>query len=195
MLGATENQLHIVSGSNQCKNETIIFYPIKTSSMKTTAVLILLMTSNIVLSQHTIDGWDKAKWGMTFEQTKELYPSSIEILKDDDSNLFIVDGDSLRLKLKTTTSIIGYEFELLFVFDNSKLRLINLEYRGEEGRSFIYGQLKRKLQEKYGSPSSEEDTFTYYLYFEKGKIQLSYLSFSENWPVILSYEQKTDGGL
>lgn len=164
--------------------------------MKNTITIILFcLISSLIYSQKAVKGWDKATWGMTQMNVKSLYPESKLIENDDPKNLFVIGKDSLRAKVSMSYTILNYDFEVLFVFKKGKLDLVTLNYNGNVKKEIVFKDISNLLIEKYGQPSKKEDANIDYFNLLNGNINLSYLSFNDKFPLIISYEKKKSNKL
>lgn len=146
--------------------------------MKTLAALIITIGASSALAQNPNDdpsGWTKAKWGMTEQDLRKVFPEAEPLQKDVFQHLdiqhFRIDGESIGAKLAEL-------FKVTFVLDKeAKLTSVHLATEGKLVKSdgtdfggpplsvaqFTEIFLLQKLTDNYGKPtqtSSEEDSGT-----------------------------------
>jgi hypothetical protein len=98
--------------------------------------------------EQSIQGWGKAKFGMTVDEVKKVYPQSIS-----DSTKY--SNDKVGLLKIENYKIEQDTFNVSFVFKNGNLDFIKLSYK-EMPTLESYDRLKLKLITKYGKEFTDK---------------------------------------
>ena len=105
-----------------------------------------------------IDGWNKAKWGMSEKQIDSLFGGNLKKVtlqyKSKSAQTVHLTGSPMM--------IFNYEFIPTFIFDSTgHLTAINLHASNESSVAVqdIFNLVKNELIRKYGVPSSSSKSF------------------------------------
>lgn len=132
--------------------------------------------------QNDIKGWNKTKWGMTFDNVIELYPGIEK--KNNDLKLanYQIDKD---------------DFDVFFKFDNNILKEVRLIC--SHAALLQFTRFEQLLTEKYGQPVTKNespkgryiDKNTFWL-LPSTKIELAYINIFSYGPVLnIIYSDRT----
>lgn len=115
-------------------------------------LFLLVALPLVVFAESDINGWRKAKWGMSFSKVKKIY----------DINRW-EPGNPPICKMKKRVKIMGRDFAVAFYFDerspSGKLyKVVLVHFSAEKMDSSWLNAIKEILVEKYGNPNAFDIT-------------------------------------
>ena len=128
--------------------------------------MVLFLASRVFAQSATIEGWDKAKFGMSIEELKESYRKEAEIFKMQEGREFWEETTPPESKLLGCTRLstsglrtsLGARSDIDFWFIDNKLWHIQIHIPGVFSSERVE-QFINSLTSKYGKPYEEPDIF------------------------------------
>jgi len=101
-----------------------------------------------------VEGWSKARWGMTEEQILSAFEGQVEQFPKTET----YQGVYVNLWIRNL-DIGGEQYEVRFQMDNKTSQLVQVLIKPKEGKalSVHFKFLEQMLIEKYGPPSYKND--------------------------------------
>lgn len=165
--------------------------------------MALFLTSQVFAQPASIEGWDKAKLGMSVEELKESYKKEAEFFKMREGREFWKEATPPESKLIGCTRLstsgletsLGMKSDIDFWFIDNKLWNIQIHiadvFSSEKVEQFI-----NFLTSKYGKPYEEADIFGNSYEWYRGNRQLMVWTYSDSEEKISSIDIfYTDGEL
>jgi len=122
-----------------------------------TSIITIWMTSLLILSSYAqtpdkIDGWNKAKWGMTEEEIIEAFQGQVQ--KREMQKMGTNRCSTLKID---NITLVDKQFKVIFIMDcnTKKLKVVIIEpsSKWRPYENFIaFDRLEEELIKKYGEP-------------------------------------------
>lgn len=113
--------------------------------------LLISLTLQAIAQPKDVEGWNKAKWGMTEDEILKAFEGQIEKLPQPK-----VEPSNYSNLVLRGVEIGGNKFFAQFWFGKSSNQLEGIELVPEDkskNSSYLYSSLERMLIQKYGQPS------------------------------------------
>lgn len=147
--------------------------------MKKTITAISAFLFSISLPAASVNGWDRAIWGMSATEVKELYSDSG--IKKSERNDQVLVIESKRISEKN--------FSVTFNFRSGKLSEVSLVMK--EAMSADYQEVVTSISKKYGK-TANSDKMTTVWSFPKTVITCKYSDFVGKGMLIITYSSQDD---
>ena len=147
--------------------------------MKKTITAISAFLFSISLPAASVNGWDRAIWGMSATEVKELYSDSG--IKESERNDQVLVIESKRISEKN--------FSVTFNFRSGKLSEVSLVMK--EAMSADYQEVVTSISKKYGK-TANSDKMTTVWSFPKTVITCKYSDFVGKGMLIITYSSQDD---
>jgi len=150
--------------------------------------MVLFLASQVLAQSASIEGWDKAKLGMSVEELKESYRKEAEFFE-------MQEGGEFWKETTPPESKLGMRSDIDFWFIDNKLWNIQIHipsvFSSEKVKQFI-----NSLTRKYGKPYEEPDIFGNSYEWYRGNRQLMVWTYFDSEEKISSVDIfYTDGEL
>jgi hypothetical protein len=128
----------------------VVFANIMKTMIRT--LVILAMAATLARAgEEQLDGWRKAKWGMTDAQLLAEFPEAKKLVKPEK----IVKGGVARVGIDEV-KLMEKPFSVRFIMDPNEDRLVSVSLRlakTEKYPDLVFNHLDQGLVEKYGQPT------------------------------------------
>jgi len=165
--------------------------------------MVLFLASQVLAQSSSIEGWDKAKLGMSVEELKESYRKEAEFFEMQEGGEFWKETTPPESKLigciclstSCLKTSLGMRSDIDFWFIDNKLWNIQIHipsvFSSEKVKQFI-----NSLTRKYGKPYEEPDIFGNSYEWYRGNRQLMVWTYFDSEEKISSVDIfYTDGEL